>query len=362
MARGQQRVSTGAPARAPRSVVRRYSRTTLYRRLAGALREGFHITVVLDLLRAHEAEAGLYGSAAVKAALRAWSHNMAAGLGFAQAVRGWLPDGHVRVLEAGEQADSLPSAIDDCIALDVASARMRAVLSTMFVYPLFIASMIAALFVFYGLYVMPRYVALLPYEEWRGVARSMPVVFDFVIGGGLAAVVVGVIAACPILAFVLRAWTSPLRGYVEWLPPFSIYRLWHGVIFLLSLSAFLRSGIPITDAFRRMADGAPPWLAAKLYRLIGVVREGGQFGEAFWRADRSFPDPHLNIELRVVGDLSDFDARCPVLAAELLARSLARLEKIAKLVRELGVLLNMACMAWLVVAVMSLAEQFQKGF
>ena len=332
-----------------------------YRRPAAAVRSGTDMDLVLDLQYQHASHDGRRRLAAFPRALIRWRARMRAGDTLSEAIRDDVPHQDYLLIQAGDGSAFLAEALETCSFLGESLQRLRTVLQTMLVYPLMLLGMLFLIIWFFESRVVPQLARVTPRSEWPPVSLTLDGFFAFWTGGPFY-----VLAGFMALAFVSRwlwlpRWTGGLRRTCDALFPFSVYRKVMGVTFLLSLASLLRSNHQVADALAIIGRTPSPWLRAKIRAMVTELDKGESIGDAFWAADRYFPDLWINREIRAVVSMDGFDAHLDSLARELLTRTLVTFEGYTNAVRSIGVAANLMLLAYLAMAMYGISGQGMSG-
>jgi hypothetical protein len=100
-----------------------------------------------------------------------------------------------------------------------------------------------------------------------------------------------------LMAAVLVAWTTwslnnltgRVRRWLDHLVPWSVYKDFQGVAFLLNISALLRADVKTLDALDILSRNASPWLLERLNAARRLVRQGQHLGLALRNSGYQFP-------------------------------------------------------------------------
>ena len=334
------------------------SRVNSYRWLARVMDQGRLLVESVQLMYAHASDDGEHPRRARARALASWSQEISSGKTFADAVADWVPSSHRMLLEAGERAKTLPNALEVCAWLEESSSTMRRTLIGALASPLGLLAFVLCIYIYFGLYVFPEYVHLVPQEEWDVPASYMPGIFWFILDGPLVVCAVAFLVFSALMFFlILPRWTSPWRSYFEWWMPFRYYRMFSSCFFLIGLTGLLRAKTTIDDAIVLLQSGQPPWIRSRLHMIKEQLLTGRGPGDAFWMADRRFPSIEINRELRIVFTFSAYDEIIYRMAQRWVAHSVEQMEALSRRLRLFAQALNGVMMAQLVFSLMQISSQ-----
>jgi type II secretory pathway component PulF len=110
------------------------------------------------------------------------------------------------------------------------------------------------------------------------------------------------------ISLSMARWTGATRLWVETIPPWSIYRMWQGSAFLLSLASMMTAGVKIDEkSLKLIASGSSPYLRERARAISQRISGGQNLGEAMASTGHSFPDAELIDDFRIYASLKGFD-------------------------------------------------------
>jgi type II secretory pathway component PulF len=228
-------------------------------------------------------------------------------------------------------------------------------------YPLFLLALLCVLLWIFSADAIPAFAEVKPMESWTGMAASMGILANSVRLGLLP-----FLWFCAVLAAVvtwsLPRWNGHWRLKVDDLPPWSLYRLIQGAGFLGSLAAFLRAGVPLPEALRRIRLSANPWLAERIDATLFYVHSGYDLGEALHLAGHRFPARDIVEDLRIYASLGNLEDSMERITAEWIGQSLADLKALGDALKVLGMILVAATIAWVQIGIISVQQQLTSIF
>jgi type II secretory pathway component PulF len=175
----------------------------------------------------------------------------------------------------------------------------------------------------------------------------------------------GVITLIVLLAIIatalvtLPAWTGRLRLFVENLPPWSIYRLTVGSVWLYTLATMMRSGIQLSHILESMinSEAVSPYLRERILAISIENGVGKNLGESMYDCGMGFPDQELIDDLRVYAVLPSFHRRMHELATEWMHDGVELVKRQSRLMNLMGIVLITALVSILAMAIGSLQSQ-----
>jgi type II secretory pathway component PulF len=141
------------------------------------------------------------------------------------------------------------------------------------------------------------------------------------------------------------------------LPPWSIYKMYVSVGWMMSLSAMVRAGVAVPDAMRTLADNSNGYLRDILENTLRYIANGDNLGVALSNTGRDFPNQEIIGDLTIYSEMNDFDANIERLADDYLQNSVRKMESISSTLNSFGILLVSAIIAWVVLATFQMQDQ-----
>ena len=217
------------------------------------------------------------------------------GRSLSDALVNWVPDPEVQLLRAGERSGDMVKALKDIVRIISAKGKIVGAVAGGAVYPVVLLGMISILLHQIANNMVPQFARILPPEKWTGAAAALRVIAHIVTSYGLASIVIlGVV-------FAWVSWSlpnmdkSPLRKYLDMIPPWSIYRMLNGSTFLLNVAVMLRAGIRVQEALIMLSKGGSPWLKHRIQAAIQNINQGANLGLALHKTGYNFYGLILNI-------------------------------------------------------------------
>jgi type II secretory pathway component PulF len=156
-------------------------------------------------------------------------------------------------------------------------------------------------------------------------------------------------------------WTGAWRARFDRMPPWSFYCLVMGTSFLASLVAFLRAGMPVPEALRRLRATANPWLRERIDATLYYVNSGYDLGEALHHAGYQFPAREIVEDLRIYATLGNLDASMNRISSEWTKHSLDNLRATGDVMKVVGMALIAATIAWVQLGIIAVQQQLTNG-
>ena len=215
--------------------------------------------------------------------------------------------GESLLLETGSNSGRLQESFTNAAECVAQQRRVKSAIISSGSYPLLLIMVLILALVMASYNIIPAFGEVLPIEKWQGTAALVAGVAETIrtkglfFFGGFATFVIVVI-------FSLPRWTGMTRRLVENVVPYSIYRMWQGSAFLLSVASLMSSGVKLDDnALNRIAAKATPYLRERISAIAHHLSSGLNLGDAMAATGMDFPDGELIDDLRVYATLKGFE-------------------------------------------------------
>ena len=345
-----------------RTMVRLHAedRLEMYRKLAALLKNRFSLMDGLERLHQIASKDGKNDSDSMAIAIASWMTQIRNGSTFSEALRGWAPSTELLLLSVGD-VSNLEIALQHTVRVVEGMNKMRELVWGAVAYPLFLLSMVSLLIGGVAKFMVPPMIEAVPNLKWKGIAATLVDLSVFVdqhpilLFSVLPIVIVVVLITFPY-------WKGAGRAGADKIPPWSIYRTFIGVSWLLALSALVRAGMPVSRAVRAlMGNEATPYLKYRLNRTLLYINNGDNLGEALYHTHLGFPDEEVIGDLRIYAELDTFQEALENLANGWLESSIRDIDKKAAILNGFAILMIAAVIGWVVWGTFDLQNQMVSG-
>ncbi len=331
-------------------------RLKLYRKLSALLRNNFTLMDALDRLWMIASKDGKSMGEPFAIAISIWQGRLENGESFSKALRGWVPFRERLMLSVGD-VSRLETALVHVIKVAEGSDRIIAPLISAFAYPLFLLVLTFLILIMVAVYLVPPLIDAAGKDIiWSGVASSLVSVSD-----GIAVYwwmfPLGFISFIFFVAISLPYLTGKLRIILDIFPPWSLYRLFTGVSWILSLSALTKSGTPITKGMASLREDSTPYLKERIDYTLDYMSEGENLGTALKHTGFNFPDKETIGDLEIYAELDNFEETLEQIGNEYLEDAIIRIQTTAGILNSFAILLIAIVIAWVVFGTFEMQEQ-----
>lgn len=331
------------------------ARLKLYRKIASLMRNRFSLMDALDMLHDSASNGGKNPGEPMAIAIASWGRALNNGKTFSEALKGWAPDRERLMLSVGDVSD-LESALLNLIKVSEGSAKMIRPIVGAITYPAFLMMMAVLIIYAIGVYMVPPMIDAAPNVRWRGMAKDLVDLSAWIKDNWVIA-----FAALPVIMaviyFTISIWTGKIRVLFDSIPPWSLYRIFVGISWLLSLSALVSGGTPISTAMRALRRDASRYLKERIDKTLVYINNGDNLGQALYKTKLNFPDPEVINDLKIYSELDNFEEALNNMANEWLEESVIVIEQKASVLNMIALLAIGAVIAWAVMGTFEMQDQ-----
>ncbi len=331
------------------------TRLKIYRKLASLMRNRFSLIGALEMLHDGISNGGKNPNEPMAIAIACWSRALQAGKPFSDALKGWAPDRERLMLSVGDVSD-LEGALLNLIKVTEGSTKMIRPMISAISYPSFLALM--AVFIIYGIgsYMVPPMIDAAPTTRWRGIAKNLVDVSSWIQVNWLFA-----FATLPITMIIIYStigiWTGKIRAFIDNIPPWSLYKVFVGISWLLALAALVKSGTPVSTSLRALRKDASPYLKERIDKTLVFINNGDNLGVSLSKTGLEFPDPEIVGDLKIYSELDNFEEALDQMANEWLEESVFLIERKAAILNMMALLVVSGVIAWAVMGTFEMQDQ-----
>lgn len=331
------------------------ARLKIFRKLASLMSNRFSLMNAIDMLYDSMSDGGKNTAEPMAIALAAWGRALQNGQTFADALKGWAPNRERLMLSVGDVSD-LENALFNLIKVTEGTTKMVRPIIGAIAYPSFL--LMLAVFIVYaiGVYMVPPMLEAAPGVRWKGSAKDLADISEWITNNWLIA-----FSSFPIIMIVIYAtigvWTGRIRAIVDNIPPWSLYKVFSGITWLLALSALVKGGVPVSTALRALYKDSNKYLQERIEKTSHFVNNGDNLGQALSKTKLNFPDKEIIADLRVYSELDNFEEALEKLANDWLEESVYLIEQKASILNMVALLSVSGVIAWTVLSVFEMQDQ-----
>jgi len=334
-------------------------RISVYRKLKSLVHNRFSLMDAMERMYQIASKDGKNPEDTMAIAISHWMASIRNGDSLSVAMRGWAPSTELLMLSVGD-ITNLELALENTIKVVEGIRRMREPVVEAVSYPLFLLVLATLLIFGVGKYLVPPMVDAVPDLRWKGLAKSL-VDLSYFVADHPWGLILPLPIACILIVWTFPRWRGGWRTIFDRFPPWSIYRIFIGVGWLLSLSALIKAGTPVSRALKLLRADASRYLLYRIDRAIVFVNNGDNLGDALYRTRLEFPDEEIIGDLRIYAELDNFPAALSQMADDWLENSVRIIEKKAAWMNNFAILAIAGTVAWAVAGTFAMQDQMVAG-
>ena len=331
------------------------TRLRIYRKLMSLLKNRFSLMDALDRIHGIITNDGKNPGEPMALALMYWSRSLQNGNPLSVAIEGWAPPKERLMLSVGD-VSHLDGALENLIKVTEGTKKMTAPLVGAISYPMFLSMMTVLIIYAIGVYMVPPMIAAAPGTRWTGMAKDL-VGLSFWIQKYWYIAFASLPTLFLLIYLTLSRWKGPSRAYAENIPPWSLYRIFVGVTWLLAMAALIQAGTPVSQALRSLRHDASPYLLYRIDKALIFINNGDNIGEALHKTGLGFPDSEIIGDLRIYSEMDNFQGALNQMANEWLETSVVSIEQKAGVLNMIATLFVSGVIAWSVMGTFAMQDQ-----
>ena len=330
-------------------------RLKIYKKLASLLRNRFSLMNALDIMYDSITDSGKKPNEPMAIAIASWGKALQNGLAFSDALRGWAPSRERLMLSVGDVSD-MESALLNLIRVAEGTDKMLKPIIGAISYPSFLLLMSVLVIYAIGAYMVPPMEEAAPNANWQGSAKDLVAVSHWIQKNWVLA-----FSFFPVLFTLIYVtigiWTGPTRKAFDDIPPWSMYKMFMGITWLLSLSALIKGGVPISIALSSLRRDSNRYLQERIDKAMDFIKNGDNLGQALSKTKLNFPDKEIVADLRIYAELDNFEEALDRLANDWLDESAEAVEAKASILNMVAMFAISGIIAWAVFGVFEMQDQ-----
>lgn len=335
------------------------TRLKLYKKIASLMRNRFSLMDALDMLHEGASNGGKNPGEPLAIAIASWGRSLNNGKTFSEALKGWAPDRERLMLSVGDVSD-LEGALLNLIKVTEGSTKMIRPIIGAITYPSFLMMMAILIIYAIGVYMVPPMIDAAPNVRWRGLAKDLVNLSAWIKNNWLIA-----FSSLPVVMaliyFTIGIWTGKVRAFFDNIPPWSLYKVFVGISWLLALSALVKGGTPVSTAMRALRRDSTKYLKERIDKTMVFINNGDNLGQALSKTGLNFPDKDVIADLKIYSELDNFEEALDNLANEWLDESVYMIEEKASVLNMVALLSIGAVIAWAVMGTFEMQDQITSG-
>ena len=268
--------------------------------------------------------------------LRQWTERISQGSTFSMSLTGYAPEAEVMLIESGEVSGDIENGFNQAIFVTESSKKIQSAIVSGLSYSLTVLLVLLGMMGMFAFYIMPQLVDVIPKENWQGSAAALYSMSMFIKDYGLYSLVGCVVFLGGSLKS-MPIWTGRSREFADHLPPWSIYKIIQGAVFLISLSSLMRTGVSLKDSLIKLHDKSSFYTRAYIDKMLDKLSHGESNGESL---NVGLLDGEIAMDIKLLGGVSDFDEIMLMIGTEAINVNVERISAMASRVGTLILMLT----------------------
>ncbi|SHJ06438.1 type II secretion system F family protein [Halodesulfovibrio aestuarii] len=330
-------------------------RCKFYQKLAAMTENGLGLNDALEsmqrrLERKHDPQHLLLSEALVRTQ---------SGDSLADAFHGFIPDAEYMLIKSGVDGGDLPNALELTCGLIDAKEKIVSAIVQALSYPVLLCSLLMVFLLVLSHYVVPQLSLIVDPESWRGGAAILYSVAVFISSPTGVLFLISTFGAVVLSMATLPHFTGKLRIKCDKLPPWSLYRLIHGSIWLFTLATMLKANVQLSVVLDDMLESSKRnrWMSERIQAIRAQLNLGKSLGEALDDSGFNFPDEELVEDMLIYSTLPGFDSRLYTIAKQWLEQGIDRIKAQCKALNFGLLIAILTTLCGIALAVSSLQQQ-----
>ena len=221
-----------------------------------------------------------------------------------EAVRTWVPAGEASIISAMENSENFADSLESWLRLDNKRRAMIGESISELMHPAFLLLMAYFILIYFGNSLMPTMDQIYPMENWTGLGAFVGWLAIFIQKYAIISTVI-MIAFFVFIGWSMPRWSGFGRKFFDKLPPWSIYRTFAGINFLVGVAALMQGRIPELVSVRKLRQGQDAYMASRLDEIVTKLRDGNRLGTAMFTSKYVWPDKKMTMTLKIYEETAD---------------------------------------------------------
>ena len=330
-------------------------KTRTIRQMQRLIKAGVPITVILNMLWNLNAKKGRKPKDPIALMIREWQRRLNQGKSLAASMHGWISTSEEMIIEAGELSDKLAKSLDGALHTDKATNAIKRAVTVGLAYPALLLLVMIGILWGFSKEIVPTFATILSPEKWTGNAAILHLVSGYVVKW-LPLVGVLMLGIGFLVVISLPNLTGAARRYLDYLPPWSIYKTIQGASFMIAMGGFISAGASVPESLRRMAGIGTPYLRERVSAILARVNMGRNLGQAMIETGYEFPENEIAGEISIYAELDGFDESIDLLAREWVESTIENVKAALKILNNLMLFAIVLSIAGIATAMFELQE------
>ncbi|MDR5776950.1 MULTISPECIES: type II secretion system F family protein [unclassified Caballeronia] len=249
----------------------------------------------------------------------------------------WVPFDEHSTIATGDRGGKVADALMRGAEVIKRKGMMRKALISAVTYPAMLMLSVGGAFYLIATKVMPRLLMSVKPENMDSSVHLLSWLSSFVADNG-AVVLLLTLAASIGIGLSMPRLTGKTRFFLDKFPPWSMYRIVQGAIFLYNVGVLLEANVPKKEILEMMLERANPYMAERLDGALLGVKNGLDLGQALRASGFEFPSRDAIAYVSVIGSMEGGEAQLKEFGEDWLDESVDRLATASAIFKQIAIL------------------------
>lgn len=200
----------------------------------------------------------------------------------------WVPTQEATLIGTGVLEGNIAESLRRASRIVAAKAEMLGAIKGAVMYPCVLITLVIIMMYMVNEKFIPQLERMVPREKWVGAIWWLGNLSQGVIENG-ALLIFFLVLIMGGGYWSLGNYTGKPRLFFDLIAPWSLYRIFQGVTFLLNISSLLRVNIQTLIALDILNENSSPWLQQRIKETQIYIKQGQHLGEALKSTGYNFP-------------------------------------------------------------------------
>lgn len=248
----------------------------------------------------------------------------------------WVPFDEHSTIASGDKSGRLADALTRASSIIRRKRQMKKSVVNAATYPLFIMLALGVTFYQISVTVMPKLLRVTRKQYWDTSTYAMQYLSEFVAANGqlLLGACVGLVI---FVIWSLPRLTGRARIFIDKLPPWSVYRIVQGAIFLHNVCVLLEAGVSKVEILEDMANKASGYMRERIEGVLAGVKNGLDLGASLKSCGFEFPSRESIAYVSLIGSMDGGESQLRQFADEWMDDTIEQLEQFAAVFKQVAI-------------------------
>jgi Type II secretory pathway, component PulF len=325
-------------------------RMSMYRKIASFLEEGIPLH---DILKQLSIQYKKYKKSDIRTKiLNEWIASLEAGKSFSSTLSEWVPVGEAMLIKAGEKSGDISSAFQNAILTTESSKKMRSTILGEMSYPVVLLLMLSSLIYLFSTQAVPQLTAVKDPATWPDGAKKLYDMSVFVEHKWWT-VILAVFGSAGFASWSMSRMTGKVREYMDKIPPWSIYKTFQSSVFMISVSAMMKTGTPIVESIKELREMSNKYISEHLRLMLMKLNAGKPIGSSM---NGGFLDKETGMDIEIYGELSNLQKSMERIGLSAIENSIENIKAAATIFKNLILMGVAGYIGWVYYAFFTLTQ------